>query len=469
MSAEEQRLLEAVIEEPDDDAPRLVYADWLSSRGDPRGELIQLQCQLAAVPDDERRRSIRMAENKLLETHGAAWTRPLHALLPPAQPLAPYKFTFVRGFIEDVSIPLACMSDLRALFAAAPLVRRLRILPDAFGGLPFAQPRLDRALEAPELERLVGLEISLPGGGNQLARDVAAASRLRGLRELRIQASVWAEQAVYFNVPGHRLVLDDAGASALAASTGLAHLDVLDLGNNRITNAGLHALGTGRWQLRRLDLSSNLLGPDRLDEAFEGPMLRSVRELSLVGNPIAEAFAEVVQRGRLPALRDLDLERCHLGAAGTAALCQALAAPTLRHLRLERNSLCDAGAHAIAGCEGLAALRSFEAGHNRIGHKGALALATSPYLANLERLTLNEPRWKPETEALFKDSMTLARTKIYLRGRLVARSKKSGVTSAVPEPAPELATRRARASARLASGSGEIKRPRKARTELKRS
>jgi uncharacterized protein (TIGR02996 family) len=31
---------------PDDDAPRLVYADWLSERGDPRGEFIQLQCRL---------------------------------------------------------------------------------------------------------------------------------------------------------------------------------------------------------------------------------------------------------------------------------------------------------------------------------------------------------------------------------------------------------------------------------------
>src|SRR5579863_7483186 len=29
----------------DDDAPRMVYADWLSSRGDPLGELIMVQCE----------------------------------------------------------------------------------------------------------------------------------------------------------------------------------------------------------------------------------------------------------------------------------------------------------------------------------------------------------------------------------------------------------------------------------------
>ena len=34
-SSAEARLLIAVIAAPDDDAPRLVYADWLQERGDP--------------------------------------------------------------------------------------------------------------------------------------------------------------------------------------------------------------------------------------------------------------------------------------------------------------------------------------------------------------------------------------------------------------------------------------------------
>ena len=42
----EREHLEAILSAPDDDAPRLVYADWLLSQGDPRssmlGELIQL-------------------------------------------------------------------------------------------------------------------------------------------------------------------------------------------------------------------------------------------------------------------------------------------------------------------------------------------------------------------------------------------------------------------------------------------
>lgn len=40
----ERKLLERILAAPDDDTPRLVYADWLSERGHPRGELIVLEC-----------------------------------------------------------------------------------------------------------------------------------------------------------------------------------------------------------------------------------------------------------------------------------------------------------------------------------------------------------------------------------------------------------------------------------------
>ena len=35
---------------PDDDALRLVYADWLEERGDPRCELIRLEAEMAHLP-----------------------------------------------------------------------------------------------------------------------------------------------------------------------------------------------------------------------------------------------------------------------------------------------------------------------------------------------------------------------------------------------------------------------------------
>ena len=40
-------LFAAVLEAPDDDAPRLAYADWLEEHGNPLGEFIRAQCELA--------------------------------------------------------------------------------------------------------------------------------------------------------------------------------------------------------------------------------------------------------------------------------------------------------------------------------------------------------------------------------------------------------------------------------------
>lgn len=47
----ERRLLEAILAAPNDHGPALVYADWLTERGHPRGELIVMQC--ADEPDED--------------------------------------------------------------------------------------------------------------------------------------------------------------------------------------------------------------------------------------------------------------------------------------------------------------------------------------------------------------------------------------------------------------------------------
>ena len=51
--------LAAIIDNPDDDAPRLVYADWLEEHGEAtHAELIRVQCEIAAGPDPERREQL---------------------------------------------------------------------------------------------------------------------------------------------------------------------------------------------------------------------------------------------------------------------------------------------------------------------------------------------------------------------------------------------------------------------------
>ena len=64
-------LLAAIYASPADDTPRLIYADWLQERGDPRGELIALQ-----LGGTKTKR-----EAQLLVQHKKAWLGPLANVL----------------------------------------------------------------------------------------------------------------------------------------------------------------------------------------------------------------------------------------------------------------------------------------------------------------------------------------------------------------------------------------------------
>jgi uncharacterized protein (TIGR02996 family) len=60
-STSERKFLEAIFANPTDDAPRLVYADWLTERGHPRGEFIVLQC--GEQTDDSKERIEELQEH----------------------------------------------------------------------------------------------------------------------------------------------------------------------------------------------------------------------------------------------------------------------------------------------------------------------------------------------------------------------------------------------------------------------
>jgi uncharacterized protein (TIGR02996 family) len=88
--------LDAIIASPDEDAPRLVYADFLEEHGQPeRAEFIRLQCELAKTPAGERRKALEAKERALLEAHQETWVWPLMSPL--------LHWTFRRGFVEGLA------------------------------------------------------------------------------------------------------------------------------------------------------------------------------------------------------------------------------------------------------------------------------------------------------------------------------------------------------------------------------
>jgi len=71
-------LYQNILANPADDESRLVYADYLEERGDPRAEIIRLQCDLAKMsPFDDRWSECITRERRLFCKHGAEWV-PAH-------------------------------------------------------------------------------------------------------------------------------------------------------------------------------------------------------------------------------------------------------------------------------------------------------------------------------------------------------------------------------------------------------
>src|SRR4051812_20970225 len=91
MTQRNPQLHAAVLADPDDDAPRLVYADWLGERGEPWGELIAVQ--LARARED-----------------GPLLVRRERELLAQV----PHAGTYRRGFVEVLACGPEALDELLA-------------------------------------------------------------------------------------------------------------------------------------------------------------------------------------------------------------------------------------------------------------------------------------------------------------------------------------------------------------------
>ena len=74
-SQTQRALIHGIIAEPDDEAPRLVYADWLEEHGSPVGEAVRLAVELKRIDlPRSRRGELRRREQALF--NGLGFDRP---------------------------------------------------------------------------------------------------------------------------------------------------------------------------------------------------------------------------------------------------------------------------------------------------------------------------------------------------------------------------------------------------------
>ena len=231
----DEGFLRAIREAPGDDAPRLVYADWLDEQGRAdRAAFIRLQVEASRVrPLDARRPALEAEARSLLVRHQDDWLGPLRELAT--------NWHWERGFPEGLTVLHEVFLDRAdAILDAAPVrsifLRQVRL------------PLVGRLAAMCQLRRLIGLSLWHDGLSERSAELLAASPHLRDLVSLNLGANR----------------VRDRGAAAVASSPHLGALRELDLSDNQIGTAGALRLTAARGlgRLDVLDLRDNPIGPE---------------------------------------------------------------------------------------------------------------------------------------------------------------------------------------------------------------
>jgi uncharacterized protein (TIGR02996 family) len=349
--------LQSILETPDDDAPRLIYADWLDDQGDAdRAEFIRLQVARAGLhPADARARPMLRREAELLRRHEHAWLGRLSRL---AQ-----RCWFHRGFVEEVAVGVEqLLLDGDEMFRLAP-VRRLRLrngnaLPALMQSNPAVADRL-----ADLLRPVRGLNLNFP-----YLSEPAGLALLSLPRPPRLEALHLTNNTL--SVPG---------VSVLAGSEVLASLTTLEFNTALPSRESIEVLLRSPHLANLRHLSLNGIGQgDRVAGLLAGsPLLPRLRSLSLCHAGLtSDGLAELA--GRAVALESLELSFNPLGPAGVRELTRAPQLGRLTWLNLSRARVGNEGASALARSDLMARLIGIDLSLNRVGDEGASALARAP-------------------------------------------------------------------------------------------
>jgi uncharacterized protein (TIGR02996 family) len=262
-------LLRAVLAVPADDAPRLVYADWLEEHGDAdRAAFIRAQVELARMKmPDPRWDGLTQIERTLWHKHREAWTAWIADWAEATE--------FHRGFLERIRCEAAdFLARADEVRLRTPLTG-VRLDGRADIAVPLFRSRVLEGL------RSLTLSVDVPAGA---WKHLAECPYLGQLEELDLDS----------RGPGAEIV------TALVESVALNSIRELKLKWCALGDEQTARLVRHPWaaRLRRLDLSSNHIGPEGGEVIAEAPHLAGLEFLNLRGNPLAETPAAEALRRR---------------------------------------------------------------------------------------------------------------------------------------------------------------------------
>ncbi len=376
--------LDAIVANIDDDAPRLIYADWLDEQSRyEAAEFIRIQVRLARLPAwDADQVRLRLREQALLKQHGESWLAEM-----PTIEGAKWE-GFRRGIVAEVSF-----ASFEAMRANAHTCRA--VAPVEAVTVRWPRRREGRRSVKPIAELR---ELTLTGNPDYEAFEwVAESPQLSTLRRLTAR-DLWGESL-----------------EQLVASPHLANLKSLRLPSNNLGNEGLFALTRSATlsALEELDFSSQsrheryihdpVIRATGMGALMGWPGLASVRSLTLDGNDVSrDGLRALLRSPHIGALKELSLRDARLDGRAMAEFGKALPELRLEKLDLGENVLRDVGAEHVAIVPCLRELKVLRLDRCEITPDGARRFAKkAAFFGELRHLDIGHNHFGPADLAAF--------------------------------------------------------------------
>jgi uncharacterized protein (TIGR02996 family) len=344
--SERDALYAAILANPDDDTPRLVYADWLDENGDDndraRARFIRLQCDANRHEmGSARRESLERDAWQLRSQHGQEWGSTLDGVV-----LANYT-SWSRGFVDKVMMySKRFVAEGEKVFSTHP-VRFVKFVD--LGARGAVSPR--ELLACPHLARLRTVQFVGEPLNDAFAKELSQCPFVASLVGLRLRRCTFSPKGLRAilessSLPNLReMSIGECGRSAhlaaIAGSAALARIKDLELWKCRIDKVGALARSQYAAGLESL----------RIDHDKEGIGHRPLR------GPGAVAIA---RSPHLRGLKSLALEHQELRKKGSEEFARSYSWSDLQRLSLRSNGILPSALSAFSSNSSFGSLRHFD-------------------------------------------------------------------------------------------------------------
>jgi uncharacterized protein (TIGR02996 family) len=347
-------LYRAILAAPDEDTPRLAFADWLDEQGGQdnafRADFVRTHCRLAR--EEPWSPGWRDLNKRWQRLHGRAIDLATKNRLPWVAHLKGrvVAWDFERGLVGRVTVySKRFVAEGSTYFEQDP-VRSIKFvtLMSARGSVKPAE-----LFACPHLGRAAKLNFEGSGLKDEPLNRLAGSGHVRGLRALglggRNPFSRAAVPKLLKTLPalteldfGGNRDFGDKHAEALAGCKEFARVTVLDVGYAGLGPAGVRAIVGSKYAV---GLTVLKLAPESAYDEEYSLYTAGPRPTRADGRAIARALAESKSLTRL---RELDLSGRLIGDDGLAVLAGSDSLPALRVLHIPNNAVTLKGVQELA-------------------------------------------------------------------------------------------------------------------------